>query len=166
MLRPTLWNSEPVERSSRHLANGKDRCWGIAVIPGANDMVSCSPLSRQSPAPLLGSELWGRPACSGKEAPRAPVMQCSQDFLKGLPGMSAFWGRGSSTASVINHIPAASWIQIVLTGTGSSVRLPGVSLRTWRGYWSTCAPPASTSPTQSTQVGLPFAEPHVLGCAG
>lgn len=145
-----------MERSSRHLADGKDRCWGIAVMPGATDMGPVPPL-QAAPTPAPGLRALGSPGLLWEGGSVG-----SRHVRTGLPGrapgMSALWGRGSSTASVTNHIPAAR-IQTALTGTGSSARLPGVSPRTWRGYRSTCAPPASTSPTRSTQVGLPFAEP-------
>lgn len=75
-----------------------------------------------------------------------------------LPGkgkeLPLFWGpRALLQLSCTNHIPTASQTQTALAETGSSAPWPGGPPRTWRGYQSTCAGPASTSQTRSTEVG-------------
>ena len=75
-----------------------------------------------------------------------------------LPGkgkeLPLFWGpRALLQLSGTNHIPTASQTQTALAETGSSAPWPGGPPRIWRGYQSTCAGPASTSQTRSTEVG-------------
>lgn len=120
-----------------------------------------APDRRTGPSPFFGP-LSESLVCPGRKSsserfPRAhEPARCTQDSMKGLPGMGASrGGYGSSIASDTSHIPTASRTQTALTVIGSSARLPGVSPRIWLGYQSTCPGPASTSPTQSTQVGLP-----------
>lgn len=165
MLKLTLWDYEPITRSSRHQML-RNICDAWSHRDAGDQSLG------QSPPPGALST-WVSLLCPGraKVLRKAPMglldlrgAQCSQGSLR----WGAFWGAcGCCTASFTNYIPAASRTQTALTVIGSSAWLPEVSLRNWLGYQSTFAGPASILPTRCTQVGLPYGPepPCLASCA-
>lgn len=95
MLKSSLWGQEPIGSSPSHLANEKPLILRQA-LHGIVGMLEASALDRRPPLPGAQRLVGPGRAEVLRKVPTGLLSlqgaQCSQDSLKGLPGMGASWG--------------------------------------------------------------------------